>query len=68
MKTKKRLLMMLFMLALCLHAMAQNGIITGIVVDEEKAFLPGATVWLKGTNTKTITDVNERSAIYFCGL
>lgn len=51
---------MLFMLALCLHAMAQNGIITGTVVDEEKAFLPGATVWLKGTNTKTITDVNGK--------
>ena len=52
--------MMLFMLALCLHAMAQNGIIPGTVVDEEKAFLPGATVWLKGTNTKTITDVNGK--------
>ena len=52
--------MMLFMLALCLHAMAQNGIITGTVVDEEKVFLPGATVWLKGTNTKTITDVNGK--------
>ena len=51
MKTKKRLLIMLSMLAICLHAMAQNGIITGVVVDEEKAFLPGATVWLKGTNT-----------------
>jgi hypothetical protein len=60
MKIIKRLLMMLFMLALCLHAMAQNGIITGTVVDEEKAFLPGATVWLKGTNTKTITDVNGK--------
>ena len=57
MKTKKRLLIMLSMLAICFHAMAQNGIITGVVVDEEKAFLPGATVWLKGTNTKTITDI-----------
>ena len=59
MKTKKRLLIMLSMLAICFHAMAQNGIITG-VVDEEKAFLPGATVWLKGTNTKTITDINGK--------
>ena len=60
MKTKKRLLIMLSMLAICFHAMAQNGIITGVVVDEEKAFLPGATVWLKGTNTKTITDINGK--------
>lgn len=52
MKTKKRLFVILYMLAVCFHAMAQNAIITGVVVDEDKAFLPGTTVWLKGTNNK----------------
>ena len=60
MKTKKRLFVILYMLAVCFHAMAQNAIITGVVVDEDKAFLPGTTVWLKGTNNKTITDINGR--------
>ena len=45
--------MMLFMLALCLHAMAQNGIITGTVVE---------------IHLIVCTEGKERSAIYFCGL
>lgn len=60
MKAKKTLFILMTLLAVCTNAAAQNGIITGVVVDEGKAFLPGTTVWLKGTNKRTVTDINGK--------
>ncbi len=60
MKLKRMIFILMALLCVSTYAMAQNGIITGVVVDENRVFLPGTTVWLKGTTKKVITDTNGK--------
>lgn len=46
----------MFLLMLPLAAVAQEGMITGQVVDEKGESIIGATVQVKGTSNGTITD------------
>jgi len=63
MKIRKLLFVCAALWVFTLKAAAQGGIITGTVTDETKAFLPGATVWLKGTKQKVVTDINGKYTI-----
>lgn len=50
-----------FILLLSIHLKAQQGIIRGIVYDEEIGeFLPGVTIFAEGTTTGTLTDLDGK--------
>src|ERR1700742_4788989 len=54
----KQYLLLCVMLLLTSVAFAQNGVVTGKVVDETNQPLPGAVVSVQGTQKAAPTDVN----------
>lgn len=54
----KKLCFLLFFAVISLSTFAQSGSISGKVVDETNLPLPGAAVFLTGTQTSTQTDIN----------
>lgn len=60
--TKMKVKLLLFFVSLSFHTFlaAQQATLTGVVTDETKDFLPGATVSVKGTTKGTATDANGR--------
>ncbi len=59
----KRFSILIVFLFSMFQAFGQDRNITGTVVDETGAGLPGATVQVKGTSKGTVTDVNGTYAI-----
>ncbi len=63
MKKDLRYFLVLFFLAFSLQIFAQEKIVTGKVVDENGAPLPGVTVLVEGTQNGTITDVDGKYSL-----
>ena len=59
-KIKQRYLLLLFSFLFCFSAYAQTKQINGVVVDEQKQPIIGATVLVKGTSNGTSTDFDGR--------
>ena len=60
----KRLLILLTFLFYSFHLFAQEITITGkVVASDDKEELPGVSVFVKGSTTGTITDVNGNYSI-----
>ena len=59
---KKLTFLIVFLFSLT-QIFAQDRTITGSVVDETGASMPGATVSLKGTQKGTVTDINGKYSI-----
>ncbi len=59
---RKMMFLLVFLIGLA-QAFAQEKAITGKVVDENGAVLPGATVLLKGTTKGAVTDINGQYTI-----
>lgn len=57
---KKRFFLWIAFLSFSTLLSAQEAIISGVVFDETKAFLPGASVLIKGTSKGTATDANGK--------
>lgn len=55
-------------LALAVPALAQTGGLSGTVVDESRAFVPGATVLLTGPNVRTSTTTGRSGEYQFTNL
>lgn len=56
----KPLLLVFFLLSSCLAAWAQQRTIRGTISDDKGVTLPGASVYVKGTQTGTTSDANGR--------
>ncbi len=63
MKKDLRYFLVLFFLAFSMQIFAQGKIVTGKVVDENGAPLPGVTVLVEGTQNGTITDVDGKYSL-----
>ena len=48
---------------LCSHALAQEGVISGVVTSSDNESLPGVTIQVKGTSRTTVTDINGKFSI-----
>jgi len=57
------LLLLTLLISAQIHAQNQGTVIKGTVTDDKGVTLPGATVTVKGTTTKSITDVNGKYTI-----
>lgn len=60
---KRVLLQALLLLLCCAPAWSQNRAVTGKVVGKDDEILVGATITIKGTNTRTITDKDGKFKI-----
>lgn len=63
---KKFYKLILCCLFFCLGALVANGQerrVTGVVTDQEGITLPGVTIAVKGTSTRTVTDARGKFSI-----
>ena len=60
---KKKILSLLFLLAICVSSALAQRTVTGIVSDDSGEPLPGVTVVIKGTSQGSVTDQSGHFSI-----
>jgi TonB-linked SusC/RagA family outer membrane protein len=60
---KKQILLIILVLVISLPSFAQQGEVTGTVVDETGEAIPGASIQVLGSNQGTVTDIDGKYSI-----